>query len=93
MEFLEVDGRHNAFRAELAGSSVRSAFIDVFGGRKRFGRSGSRRGKRYGLVQSVDPERQISWPFQDESVILRVDFEKHVAFFHPLIVLHIALRI
>ena len=30
--------------------------------------------------------------FQDESVILRVDFEKHVAFLYRLVVLHIQLE-
>ena len=46
-----------------------------------------------GLCNLLIQSGQISFGlFQDESVILRVDFEKHLAFFHRLIVLHIELE-
>src|SRR6266446_3468723 len=46
-----------------------------------------------GLYELLIQSGQLSFSlFQDESVILRIDFEKHVAFFHRLVVLHIQLK-
>src|ERR1700680_4982714 len=46
-----------------------------------------------GLCELLIQSGQISFSlFQDESVILRIDFEKHVAFLCRLVVLHIQLE-
>src|SRR5205807_1726832 len=46
-----------------------------------------------GLCELLIQSGQFSFSlFQDESVILRIDFEKHLAFLHRLVVLHIQLE-
>src|SRR5437016_14383793 len=45
-----------------------------------------------GLCELLIQSGQFSFGlFQDESVILRIDFEKHVAFLYRLVILHIQL--
>src|SRR5438132_10236968 len=94
MEFIEIDGRQRTFALSLQGRLFSSGFIDVFGGRKAIGqqRFEALQGA-VGLCKLSIQSGQISFGlFQNESVILRVDFEKHVAFLHRLVILHIQLK-
>src|SRR5262249_30649910 len=93
MEPLEIDGRDGAFALSLQGCHCGSGFIDTVSGRKTM------RQEWFQAMQSILSlcellihSGQLSLSlFQDESVIFRVDFEKHVALLYRLVVLHIEL--
>src|SRR6266576_5658153 len=94
MEFLEIDGRHRTFPLSSQGRLRGSGFIDGVGGRKAVGQQWFQALQgAMGLCNLSIQSGQISFSlFQDESVILGVDFEKHVAFLHRLVILHIQLE-
>src|SRR5437660_2705199 len=91
MEFLEIDGRHRTFALSSQGRLRGSGFIDGVGGRKSVGQQWFQAlQSAMGLCNLSIQRGQISFSLhQDESVMLGVDFEKHVAFLHRLVVLHI----
>src|SRR5438552_14695308 len=93
MEFIEIDGRHLTFALSSQGRLRGSGFIDGVGGRKSVGQQWFQALQgAMGLCNLSIQSGQISFSlFQDESVILRVDFEKHVAFLYLLVILHIQL--
>src|SRR5262249_46560665 len=93
MEFLEIDRRDRTVALSLQGCHCGSGFVDSVGSRKAVGQ------ERFQSVQSVLSlcellihSGQLSLSlFQNESVILRVDFEKYITFLYSLVVLHIQL--
>src|SRR6266567_1795130 len=94
MEFLEIDGRHRTFALSSQGRLRGSGFIDGVGGRKAVGQQWFQALQgAMGLCNLSIQRGQFSFSlFQDESVILGVDFEKHGAFLHRLVILHIQLE-
>src|SRR5438270_13794655 len=94
MELLKIDGGHHTFALSLQGRHLSSGFIDVFGGGKVLGqeRFQALQGDT-GLFNLSIQRGQFGFGlFQNESVILRVNFEKHVAFLYLLVVLHIQFK-
>src|SRR5207244_7041453 len=78
MEFLEIDGRHRTFALSSQGCLCGSGFIDGVGGRKSVWQQWFQALQgAMGLCNLSIQRGQISFSlFQDELVILGVDFEK-----------------
>src|SRR5215831_13901943 len=93
MEFLEIDRRDRTVALSLQGCHCGSGFVDSVGSRKAVGQEWFQAMQSvFGLCELVIHSGQLSLSFfQDESVIFRVDFEKHIAFLHRLVVLDIEL--
>jgi hypothetical protein len=94
VEFLKVDGGHRTFALSLQRCQFSSGFIDDFSRRKVVGQERFQAPQSAIRLRNLSIQRdQISFGlFQDKFVILRVDFEKHVAFLDLLVVLDIQLE-
>src|SRR5215468_2494559 len=93
MEFLEIDRRDRTVALSLQGCHCGSGFVDSVGSRKAVGQEWFKAVQSVlSLCQLLIYRGQLSLSlFQNKSVILRVDFEKHIAFLYRLVVLHIQL--
>src|SRR5437764_15370603 len=93
MEFLEIDGRDRTFALSLQGCYCGSGLVDGLGGGKAMRQEWLQAVQGVlGLGELLIQSGQFSFSlFQDESVILRIDFKKHGAFLYRLVILHIQL--
>src|SRR6266702_2054148 len=93
-EMLRLMTRPEKGALSLQSCHCGSGFVDSVGRRKAMGQEWFQAVQSVmGLCELSIQSGQLSFSlFQDESVILRVDFEKHVAFLHRLVVLQIELE-
>src|SRR6202030_3643582 len=87
VEFLEIDGRDCTFSLSLQACYCGSGLVDRFGSGKAMGQEWFEAVQGViGLCELLIQSGQLSFSlFQGESVILRVDFEKHVTFLYRLV--------